>query len=624
MINKTKTKILTLSVASALGLAAITVLASNANNLLDFQGGVKQNAHLELNELKLIENPANPGASSSTDIVWNMNGGALEVTTQENYSTNNSLGKLSRNKRRPGFRRPGWLGFIQSIKRGLSNRVEGEWTLSIGGKENTISAFDSFILGGSGNTLYADTSIIGASNEVRGGDWWGNIVLSSSSGANFSGSNNIILSSSGVSVYGTGNIVISASSWTIRASSWSMAIGHEVIIHHDGTFVFNGKPGTKAYSSKEYTTLISAQNGMIINTNAKKAHNVGLTINWGLKVGRTTDLDQQWSLIVQDDCLQLKSTINGGIWFYCLTKNNKKAITPKCGKNAQEFPTSATAWLGQRQIDFCQEGKVVRFPAFFTEAEPLTRIWRCTTSDGNSVVCQATQQVKVPKPTTCPSWQHLEGTTCVSDSKQVSCDKKNIETQNGFITNPQVEIKWSNGKWSSPDKCTLKCNEGFSANTGVNGKIFCMQNITLYTGSCQNTHLWDTWDTTTLGNVLKIYKQEDAECKIKNIKYIEGYFCKNGNTKTVGSGKVTMDNISSIEVKIDGPLQKSFTKISTYQNRGATIKYTYDVYQWTKKIGTGGIDTIKQELCKGWGRGKNGHRNVQPCILDSDVNKCGW
>lgn len=94
MINKTKTKILTLSVASIVGLAAITVLASNAtNNALDFQGEVKQNAHLELNELKLIENPTKPGVTSQTDVTWKMDDNELVATKEVKGTTNRVEGQ---------------------------------------------------------------------------------------------------------------------------------------------------------------------------------------------------------------------------------------------------------------------------------------------------------------------------------------------------------------------------------------------------------------------------------------------------------------------------------------------------------------------------------------------------
>lgn len=94
MINKTKTKILTLSVASIVGLAAITVLASNAtNNVLDFQGEVKQNAHLELNELKLIENPTKPGVTSQTDVTWKMDDNELVATKEAKGTTNRVEGQ---------------------------------------------------------------------------------------------------------------------------------------------------------------------------------------------------------------------------------------------------------------------------------------------------------------------------------------------------------------------------------------------------------------------------------------------------------------------------------------------------------------------------------------------------
>ena len=287
MINKTKTKILTLSVASALGLAAITVLASNANNALDFQGEVKQNAHLELKELKLIENPTKPGVTSQTDVTWKMDDNELVATKEA---------------------------------KGTTNTVKGQWTLSIWGQSNSISESESFILWGTKNALGAKTSIIGASNRVKITEWEGNVVLSSSNWT-VKGTGNIILSSNPYSlnrVNGSWNIALSVE-WSRIKSNGSMAIGKNIQIENEWTFVFNAKPGGSApfKSKNDYTTLIFANNGMIINTNKRNTQNVGVTVNWGIKVGQTPNLDKPWSLITQDNCLQLKSTEKGAISLKC-------------------------------------------------------------------------------------------------------------------------------------------------------------------------------------------------------------------------------------------------------------------------------------------------------------------
>lgn len=403
MINKTKTKILTLSVASALGLAAITVLASNANNALDFQGEVKQNAHLELKELKLIENPTKPGVTSQTDVTWKMDDNELVATKEA---------------------------------KGTTNTVKGEWTLSIWGQSNSITESESFILWGTKNALGAKTSIIGASNRVKITEWEGNVVLSSSNWT-VKGTGNIILSSNPYSlnrVNGSWNIALSVE-WSRIKSTGSMAIGKNIQIENEWTFVFNAKPGGSApfKSKNDYTTLIFANNGMIINTNKRNTQNVGLTVNWGIKVGHRKDLDQQWSLITQDNCLQLKSTKKGAISLKCRgveTDRDQILQTPKCWRNAKEYQANATTWLGQTEKDFCENGELqpVQVPVFFTDKDranaqwngsyakagfwnynfticfwendpfcapqSLSKTWRCSTPEGNASVCEATQVVK--------------------------------------------------------------------------------------------------------------------------------------------------------------------------------------------------------------------------------------
>lgn len=487
MINKTKTKILTLSVASIVGLAAITVLASNANSALDFQGEVKQNAHLELNELKLIENPTKPGVTSQTDVTWKMDNNELVATKEV---------------------------------KGTTNRVEGQWTLSIWGQSNSITESESFILWGTKNALGAKTSIIGASNRVKITEWEGNVVLSSSNWT-VKGTGNIILSSNPYSlnrVNGSWNIALSVE-WSRIKSNGSMAIGKNIQIENEWTFVFNAKPGGSApfKSKNDYTTLIFANNGMIINTNKRNTQNVGVTVNWGIKVGQTKDLDQQWSLITQDNCLQLKSTEKGAISLKCRdlwTDNVSKFQTPKCWRNAKEYQANATTWLGQTEKDFCENGELqpVQVPVFFTDKDranaqwngsyakagfwnynfticfwendpfcapqSLSKTWRCSTSEENASVCEATQVVKkdkkAPTKTTCQAWQHREGGSCVSNTKTVDCDATGINKNNGSIEKSKVTITWSNGAWSSPKKCQLTCNSEFELKDDWNN-IYCAE-----------------------------------------------------------------------------------------------------------------------------------------------------
>lgn len=589
MINKTKTKILTLSVASVVGLAAITVLASNANNALDFQGGVKQNAHLELNELKLIENPTKPGVTSQTDVTWKMDDNELVATKEA---------------------------------KGTTNRVEGQWTLSIWGQSNSISESESFILWGKNNTLNAKTSIIGASNSIKGEEGAGDTVLGSSD-VTFTWSNNIVQSANGTNIKGSGNIVLSTNQVNITTNN-TMAIGNKAIVSGQGSFVFNGTTESLK-STQEFTTLISGNNGMIINTNKRNTPNVGLTVNWGIKVGQITNLDQQWSLITQDNCLQLKSTEKGAISLKCrgIERDVEEALkTPKCWRNAANYHYTDSRWKGAENSDFCAQGtfegdKSFRsekqrttptgiwsyadkgftydFTICFRDKDPLcapknlSKTWRCKTPEGNAVVCEANLQIK---PMQCGANQHLEdegqtnGTTaqgrkCLPNQKNVSCDDKGINKANGSFTNENVSVTRdaNNRTYTTPSKCTLKCNEGFKLNEA---KTACMSSTKQV--SCDKT--WTlpsnaTWKDAIVTATRNSQKNSwdtpkcDFECKT-------GYYYDNndGEPKCLKIpfscepwDNVTNATLVSTQEGIVGRDNKRNTLIWNWENPTTTCQY---------------------------------------------------
>lgn len=590
MINKTKTKILTLSVASIVGLAAITVLASNAtNNALDFQGEVKQNAHLELNELKLIENPTKPGVTSQTDVTWKMDDNELVATKEV---------------------------------KGTTNRVEGQWTLSIWGQSNSISESESFILWGKNNTLNAKTSIIGASNNIKGEEGEGDAVLGSSD-VTFTWSNNIVQSANGTNIKGSGNIVLSTNQVNITTNN-TMAIGNKAIVSGQGSFVFNGTTESLK-STQEFTTLISGNNGMIINTNKRNTPNVGLTVNWGIKVGQITNLDQQWSLITQDNCLQLKSTEKGAISLKCrgIERDVEEALkTPKCWRNAANYHYTDSRWKGAENSDFCAQGtfegdKSFRseeqrttptgiwsyadkgftydFTICFRDKDPLcapknlSKTWRCKTPEGNAVVCEANLQIK---PMQCGANQHLEdegqtnGTTaqgrkCLPNQKNVPCDDKGINKANGSFTNENVSVTRdaNNRTYTTPSKCTLKCNEGFKLNEA---KTACMSSTKQV--SCDKT--WTlpsnaTWKDATVTATRNSQKNSwdtpkcDFECKT-------GYYYDNndGEPKCLKIpfscepwDNVTNATLVSTQEGIVGRDNKRNTLIWNWENPTTTCQY---------------------------------------------------
>lgn len=84
----------------------------------------------------------------------------------------------------------------------------------------------------------------------------------------------------------------------------------------------------------------------------------------------------------------------------------------------------------------------------------------------------------------CGANQHLEdegqtnGTTaqgrkCLPNQKNVPCDDKGINKANGLFTNENVSVTRdaNNRTYTTPSKCTLKCNEGFKLNEA---KTACM------------------------------------------------------------------------------------------------------------------------------------------------------
>ncbi len=558
MINKTKTKILTLSVISVVGLAAITVLASNANNALvnnplEFQGEVKQNTHLELNELKLIENPTKPGVTSQTDVTWKMDDNELVATKEA---------------------------------KGTTNTVKGQWTLSIWGQENSITESESFILWGKSNTLNAKTSIIGASNSIKGEEGEGDTVLGSSD-VTFTWSNNIVQSANGTNIKGSGNIVLSTNQVNITTNN-TMAIGNKAIVSGQGSFVFNGTTESLK-STQEFTTLISGNNGMIINTNKRNTPNVGLTVNWGIKVGQTPNLDKPWSLITQDNCLQLKSTEKGAISLKCrgIERDVEEALkTPKCWRNADKYHYTDSR---------ADRGFTYDFTICFRDKDPLcapknlSKTWRCKTPEGNAVVCEANLQIK---PMQCGANQHLEdegqtnGTTaqgrkCLPNQKTVPCDDKGINKANGSFTNENVSVTRdaNNRTYTTPSKCTLECNEGFKLNEA---KTACMSSTKQV--SCDKT--WTlpsnaTWKDATVTATRNSQKNSwdtpkcDFECKT-------GYYYDNndGEPKCLKIpfscepwDNVTNATLVSTQEGIVGRDNKRNTLIWNWENPTTTCQY---------------------------------------------------
>ena len=491
-----KTKILTLSLVSVAGLAAFTAFASNNISSLDFKGEVKQNINLELKQLNLMP-----------DITQKNNGGAAGISWKIVWDTLTTVD--------PATNAP--------------NTVTKQGKFSFGGHGNITNAAESLILAGEENNLSANTSIVGASKKIIGNQGEGNTVLSSSD-ITFAGDNHIINSSAHTQVNWTGNIVFSSEDVAINTIG-SMAVGKKIRINHPGSFIFNGTD-TEVASNKAYTTKIMADKGMIINTNSQKADGVDLTINGGLKVAHNTT-DGVWAIISQEKCLKIKGVNKGEIWFWCSTTPETQISTPKCGKNAADYPATANAWKESSDRGFCENGTLSPStrPTFWTDAEKAAaksngsyasagfgkysfticfvegdpfckasgakKTWRCTTQEGNAMTCEATiegSKAPVTEPKKCKANEHLEGTTCVANTKQVACDNTNISSSaNGTVSNNQVTITRSNGSWSAPEKCKLNCNTGYEKKTDpITHRESCEKKTEIENGFCKPKITRDT------------------------------------------------------------------------------------------------------------------------------------
>ena len=475
MNKKTKTKILTLSAVSALSLAAIWVLASNPNNLLEFDWEVKQDAHLELSGVTLIA----PTQSSNFDVSFKMSWDQLITLTGTNTA---------------------------------GNSVQGNGTLSFWGNNNKTNDSESLILGGSSNEIAntAKANIIAASQWVKtAGEGTtnhgtGNVILASS-GVNLTGNSNILRAGNSTKIHGNDNLTLATDKVNISANN-SMAIGGNITINHNGSFVFNGTPDPVT-TRKPNTAIINTSNGMIINANANTTtNNTGLTVNGSLQVGNSQiDTD---GAIISDGCIKLKGISNGEIGLGCRNSSNTdgpflsfEEVT--CGRNAKHYEINDSQKEWPLGSDFCSKGRLDGpDPKFFTSDEraavyktrggsyaseefgytfhicfnkqdptcaipKLERSWTCSDSNGNRLHCEATQDSgkigQKQTPVSCPSGQHLTNGSCVANTKTVNCDETGINTANVRVNISQVAITRSEAtqSWSKPAKCDFTCNNGY-------------------------------------------------------------------------------------------------------------------------------------------------------------------
>ena len=485
MNKKTKTKILTLSAVSALSLAAIWVLASNPNDLLNFEWEVKQDAHLELSRLSLTTDPTTPQATSKSDVSWTVNDGKLITHTGTNAPT---------------------------------NQISANGTLSFWGSNNKTRDPESLILGGSSNeiTNTAKANIIAASQWVKtAGEGTtnhgtGNVILASS-GVNLTGNGNILRAGNNTKIHGNDNLTFATDKVKISANN-SIAIGGNITINDNGSFVFNGAPDPVT-TRKPNTAIINTSNGMIINTETKTATNTDLTISGSLQVGRDSQIDEAGA-IISDRCIKLKGIFNGEIGLECREHTNfwgetSLPKTPKCGRNATKYTIHDSNWRSTNKADFCSEGALeispenkrfrtllerttatgkgmyatkgftYDFTICFWDRDPLCapktlrKTWRCKTQEGNAIRCEANLQIKKME---CDANHHFEDVNqtnwstkggqwqCLPNTKSVACDNsQRLDTTNGLFPNATVKVERNKSKrnYTAPEPCVLKCDDGY-------------------------------------------------------------------------------------------------------------------------------------------------------------------
>ena len=529
MNKKTKTKILTLSAISALSLAAIWVLASNANNLLKFDWEVKQDAHLELSGVTLIA----PTQSSNFDVSFKMSWDQLITLTGTNTARNS---------------------------------VQGNGTLSFWGSNNKTSDPESLILGGSGNTidLKAKNTIILASDKIQALWGSGSVVLGSTN-ARIKGQWNIIQATHWASIFGNDNIILAADNVNIYANTNnSMAIGKKININHNGSFVFNGT-SKWVPTKKNNTAIIAAKNGMIINTETKTATNTDLTISGSLQVGIGSQIDKDGA-IISDRCIKLKGISNGEIGLECRAHTNfwgenSLPKTPKCGRNATNYAIHESNWRGTNKADFCSEGELditkenkgfrtleerttatgkgmyaskgfpYNFTICFWDRDPLcapkklSKTWRCKTQEGNAIRCEANLQIK--KMECDAKTHHFEDVNqtnwytygdqwqCLPNTKFVDCDSKGLDATNGRFSNAivKVEREKSRRNYTAPQACKLECLDGYHL---ADNNTRCESNTREV--SCENrNHVVDTeWGHITNSTYIETRDSEKWRPKEKN------------------------------------------------------------------------------------------------------------
>ena len=144
-------------------------------------------------------------------------------------------------------------------------------------------------------------------------------MILASSGVNLTGIGNILRAGNSTKIHGNDNLTFATDKVNISANN-SIAIGGNITINDNGSFVFNGTPDPVT-TRKPNTAIIAANNGMIINANTKTATNTDLTISGSLQVGIGSQIDSDGA-IISDNCVKLKGISNGEIGLECREHTN--------------------------------------------------------------------------------------------------------------------------------------------------------------------------------------------------------------------------------------------------------------------------------------------------------------
>jgi len=188
----------------------------------------------------------------------------------------------------------------------------------------------------------------------------------------------------------------------------------------------------------------------------------------------------------------------------------------------------------------------------------------------------------------CNSGFHKESETCIANIKETDCN--DVSPTNATKVDRQVEIRYVEGTWTTPENCTWTCNTGYHVSSNGNSceknELECNENQHEENGNCVNNTKMVDCNNATPDNATKINAQVEityntgtgwstpADCSW----VCENNFHKEENSCSSNSKQVDCDasSIPDDSTKINSQVQIVYTEGS-----GWSIPATCD---WTCNI----------------------------------------